>query len=148
MAWESNDGILLVEDNPNDEELTIHALKRHNITNPIHVARDGVEALDFIFGTDAGPGHSGSLAPRVILLDLKLPLIDGLEVLRRLKTDERTQSIPVVVMTSSAEDSDLAESYKLGANSYIVKPVDFAQFSESIRQVGMYWTLLNRPRNA
>ncbi|MBM2811021.1 MAG: response regulator receiver protein [Chloroflexi bacterium] len=143
---EANDVVvelLLVEDNPSDLELTLHALKRNNVTNRIHVARDGAEALDFLFGNGEQAGHIGRRAPRVVLLDLKLPLVDGLEVLRRIKADERTQQIPVVVLTSSREERDLVESYRLGVNSYIVKPVDFAQFTEAIRQIGYYWSILN-----
>jgi two-component system response regulator len=137
--------ILLVEDNPNDIELTLHTLKAHNLTNRIHVARDGAEALEFVFGTGAYQGRSVKNGPRVILLDLKLPKIDGLEVLRRIRSDERTRIIPVVILTSSREERDIVESYNLGVNSYIVKPVDFEQFSESVRQVGLYWVLLNQP---
>ncbi len=137
--------ILLVEDNPNDVELTLHALRKHNIANHIHVVRDGAEALEFIFGPDAGAGRPIRNGPRVILLDLKLPKVDGLEVLRRVKGDHRTRAIPVVVLTSSREERDMVESYKLGANSYIVKPVDFQQFTDSVRQLGLYWLLLNEP---
>src|SRR5688572_22357139 len=121
--------ILLVEDNPADVKLALHALKRNNISNSIHVSRDGVEALEFIFG-DAEAVPRLPQRPRVILLDLKLPKVDGLDVLRRLKADERTRTIPVVVLTSSREERDLVESYELGVNSYIVKPVDFNQFTE------------------
>jgi two-component system response regulator len=137
--------ILLVEDNPNDVELTLHALRKHNIANHIHVVRDGAEALEFIFGPDAGAGRPIRNGPRVILLDLKLPKVDGLEVLRRVKGDHRTRAIPVVVLTSSREERDMVESYELGANSYIVKPVDFQQFTDSVRQLGLYWLLLNEP---
>lgn len=137
--------ILLVEDNPNDVELTLHALRKHNIANHIHVVRDGAEALEFIFGPDAGGGRPIRNGPRVILLDLKLPKVDGLEVLRRVKGDHRTRAIPVVVLTSSREERDMVESYELGANSYIVKPVDFQQFTDSVRQLGLYWLLLNEP---
>ena len=136
--------ILLVEDNPADEELTLHALRHNNLTNHIHVVRDGAEALEFIFCTGAYANRSITNGPKVILLDLKLPLVDGLEVLRRIKTDERTSLIPVVVLTSSREERDMVESYKLGVNSYIVKPVDFEQFTESVRQLGLYWVLLNQ----
>ena len=137
--------ILLVEDNPNDVELTLHALRKHNLANHIHVVRDGAEALDFLFCRGAiRPGRSAP-APKVILLDLKLPKVDGMEVLRQLRGDERTRMLPVVVMTSSRQDRDIVESYKLGVNSYIVKPVDFDQFSESVRQIGCYWLLLNQP---
>jgi two-component system response regulator len=137
--------ILLVEDNPNDVELTLHALQAHNLANRIHVVRDGAEALDFIFSTGAYQERTAKNGPRVILLDLKLPKVDGLEVLRRIRDDERTRVIPVVILTSSREERDIVESYKLGVNSYIVKPVDFEQFTESVRQVGLYWVLLNQP---
>lgn len=134
--------LLLVEDNPADVRLTLRALSQYNVANRIQVARDGAEALDFLFGTEDGNG--GAFAPpRVILLDLKLPKVDGLEVLRRVKADERTRAIPIVVLTSSREERDIVESYTLGVNSYIVKPVDFTQFSESMRAIGMYWLLLN-----
>ncbi len=135
--------ILLVEDSSTDEELTIRALKKHNLSNNIFVVRDGAEALDYIFGTGKYSGRDTNNHPKVILLDLKLPKVDGLEVLRKIKADKKTKHIPVVVLTSSSEESDLVKSYKLGANSYIVKPVDFKQFTESIRQLGMYWLLLN-----
>lgn len=137
--------ILLVEDNLRDVELTLHALQEHHLTNNITVIRDGAEALDFMFGTGQYAGRNVSHRPKVILLDLKLPKVDGHEVLRQLKADERSQMVPVVVLTSSKEERDIVESYKLGVNSYIVKPVDFEQFSESMRQLGMYWMLLNQP---
>ncbi len=137
--------ILLVEDNLSDEELTLHALKRHNLSNKIFVVRDGAEALEFIFGTGKYSERDNNCHPKVILLDLKLPKVDGLEVLRKVKADPKTKQIPVVVLTSSSEESDIVESYKLGANSYIVKPVDFKQFTDSIRELGMYWLLLNKP---
>ena len=142
---ESRVEILLVEDNPNDVELMLHAFRKHNLSNYIHVVRDGAEALEFVFGTDAAAPHSTEPSPKVILLDLKLPKVDGLEVLRRLKTDPRTRAIPVVVLTSSREERDIVESYQLGVNSYIVKPVDFGQLVESVRQLGLYWLLLNQP---
>ncbi len=135
--------ILLVEDNPDDELLAIRALKKNNIMNEVVVARDGAEALDYLFGTGAYEGRNTSIMPQVILLDLKLPKIDGLEVLKRLRDDDRTKLLPVVVLTSSKEERDLNESYRLGANSYIRKPVDFTQFSEAIRQLGLYWLVLN-----
>jgi CheY-like chemotaxis protein len=135
--------ILIVEDNPSDLKLTLHSLQRHKITNRIHTVRDGVEALDFLFRRGAYANYEES-SPKVILLDLKLPKVNGLEVLRQLKATPSTASIPVVMLTSSAEDSDIATSYKLGANSYIVKPVDFDKFSESVRQLGLYWLLLNQ----
>ncbi len=135
--------ILLVEDNPDDELLAIRALKKNNISNEVVVARDGVEALDYLFGTGAHAGRDMSEMPQIILLDLKLPKIDGLEVLRRLRNDQRTKLLPVVVLTSSKEEQDLTESYSLGANSYIRKPVNFVQFTEAIRQLGLYWLVLN-----
>lgn len=137
--------ILLVEDNPNDIELALHALKKNHIANRIHVVRDGAEALEFIFGTGEYQHRTQQRypQPKVIFLDLKLPKVDGLEVLRILKSDERTQSIPVVMMTSSHEERDILESYRLGVNSYIVKPVDFDQFTEAVAQLGMYWLLMN-----
>ena len=137
--------ILLVEDNPNDVELTMHALRKNNIVNRVEVVRDGAEALEFLFANGMFVGRDINHHPRVILLDLKLPKIDGLEVLRRIKADPRTQPIPVVVLTSSREESDLVESYHLGVNSYIRKPVDFEQFTEAVRTIGMYWLLLNEP---
>ena len=137
--------ILLVEDNPDDVELALHALRRNNFSNRIHVVRDGVEALEFIFGTGAYDGRNLRDVPRVILLDLKLPRLDGLEVLRRVKADARTRMIPVVVLTSSREERDIVESYQLGVNSYIVKPVDFQQFTAAVRELGLYWLLLNQP---
>ena len=135
--------ILLVEDNPDDELLAIRALEKNNIMNEVVVARDGTEALDYLFGAGAYAGRDMSVMPQIILLDLKLPKIDGLEVLRRLRNDERTKLLPVVVLTSSKEERDLTESYSLGANSYIRKPVNFAQFTEAIRQLGLYWLVLN-----
>jgi CheY-like chemotaxis protein len=135
--------ILLVEDNPDDELLAIRALEKNKIMNEVVVARDGAEALDYLFGAGAYTGRDMSVMPQIILLDLKLPKIDGLEVLRRLRNDERTKLLPVVVLTSSREERDLTESYSLGANSYIRKPVNFAQFTEAIRQLGLYWLVLN-----
>ena len=135
--------ILLVEDNPDDVELATRALRKSRIANPLVVARDGAEALEMIFG-EGGAG-AAVLFPRVILLDLKLPKVDGLEVLRRLKSDERTKVIPVVVLTSSKEECDIVESYRLGVNSYIVKPVDFDQFLAAVERLGLYWLLLNQP---
>jgi two-component system response regulator len=137
--------ILLVEDNPNDLELALYALRQHKLANRIRVVRDGVEALEFIFCTGAYAHRHIEDAPKVILLDLKLPLVDGLEVLRQIKGDPRTRMIPVVVLTSSHEERDLVESYQLGVNSYIVKPVNFQQFTEATRIVGMYWLLINQP---
>ena len=135
--------ILLVEDNPDDVKLTLHALRKCNIANQVDVAGDGVDALDYLFGTGAHAGRDLSDAPAVVLLDLKLPKIDGLEVLRRMRADQRTRRLPVVVLTSSKEEQDIATSYDLGANSYIRKPVDFDQFIEAVRQLGLYWLLLN-----
>jgi len=135
--------ILLVEDNPDDEHLTIRGLRRGNISNEIIVARNGVEALDYLFGTGAYAGRDVNDVPALVLLDLKLPKIDGLEVLRRIRADERTSLLPVVVLTSSNEEQDIIKSYDTGVNSYVRKPVDFDQFSESIRQLGLYWLLIN-----
>ena len=135
--------ILLVEDNPNDAEMTLHALQQNKLSNRIYLARDGVEALDFLFCTGPHADRAIENGPKVILLDLKLPRVDGIEVLRRVKADRRTRSIPVVVLTSSREERDLVESYQLGANSYIVKPVDFEQFTQAVREIGLYWLLLN-----
>ena len=137
--------ILLVEDNPNDVELTLRVLQKNNISNRIHVVRDGAEALEFVFCTSAYADRSIENGPKVILLDLKLPKVDGLDVLRQIKADPRTKAIPVVVLTSSREERDIVESYRLGVNSYIVKPVDFEQFTEAVRQLGLYWLLLNQP---
>jgi two-component system, response regulator len=137
--------ILLVEDNPSDAELTLHALKKNKVANQIHLVRDGAEALDFIFGTGAYAERDVARRPKVILLDIKLPKVDGLEVLRAIKSDERTRTIPVVMLTSSREDRDIVEGYNLGVNSYIVKPVEFDQFTNAVRELGMYWLLLNRP---
>ncbi len=137
--------ILLVEDNPNDAELTLRSLRKNNVSNRIHLVRDGAEALEFIFGKGAYGGRSLRDGPKVILLDLKLPKVDGLEVLRQIKNDQQARKIPVVILTSSKEERDIVESYKLGGNSYIVKPVDFAQFTDAVRQLGLYWILLNQP---
>ena len=133
--------ILLVEDNPADVDLTLHALRRNNLANQIHVTRDGEEALAFLFD----PGRANHQHLKLLLLDLKLPKVDGLEVLRRIKGDARTKSIPVVVLTSSREDQDLVKSYELGVNSYIQKPVDFDQFRDMVRQLGLYWLVINQP---
>ncbi len=137
--------LLLVEDNPQDLELALRALKKANFVNQIQVARDGAEALDYIFCEGEHAGRQIADVPKVILLDLKLPRIDGLEVLQRLKADARTRSIPVVVLTSSKEQRDVVESYHLGVNSYIVKPVNFEGFAEAVRTLGLYWLLLNQP---
>ena len=136
--------ILLVEDNPQDLQLALRALAKAHLTNHIEVVRDGAEALEFIFGEGAYAGRRLENGPKVILLDLKLPKIDGLEVLKRIKNDERTKAIPVVMLTSSQEQSDLVESYRLGVNSYIVKPVDFERFARAVQELGMYWVLLNQ----
>jgi CheY-like chemotaxis protein len=135
--------ILLVEDNPDDVKLTIRALEKSRVVNDVDVASDGVEAMDYFSGKGKFAGRNTSLLPQVILLDLKMPRMDGLEVLRRLRSDEKTRLLPVVVLTTSSEERDKVESYKLGANSYIRKPVDFTQFAESVRQLGLYWLLLN-----
>ncbi|MFN2466376.1 MAG: response regulator [Candidatus Dormibacteria bacterium] len=137
--------ILLVEDNPNDEELTLHAFRKYHLSNRMHVVRDGEEALDFIFCRGAYSSRTINNGPKVVLLDIKLPKVDGLEVLRQIKADERTRKIPVVLLTSSREERDIMDGYTNGANSYIVKPVDFEQFTESVRTLGMYWLLLNKP---
>ena len=137
--------ILLVEDNPDDVELTLRALKKNNIMNEVVVARDGAEALDYLFGEGVYAGRDMAIMPAVILLDLKLPRIDGLEVLQRIRSEERTKLLPVVILTSSKEEKDRMSGYKLGANSYIRKPVDFNQFIEAVRQLGLYWLLLNEP---
>jgi two-component system, response regulator len=135
--------ILLVEDNPDDEELTIRALKKNNIQNDVIIARDGAEALDYLFGKGKYAGRDISQVPSVVLLDLKLPKVDGLEVLKQIRQQDPTKLLPVVILTSSKEEQDLIKGYSLGANSYIRKPVDFSQFIEAVRQLGLYWLLLN-----
>jgi two-component system response regulator len=135
--------ILLIEDNPDDEELTLRALAKSNITNEVVVARDGVEALEYLFGTGKYAGRDTTDMPQVTLLDLKLPKLDGLEVLRQVRAHKSTKLLPVVILTSSKEDKDRLEGYDLGANSYICKPVDFDQFSKAIQQLGLYWLVLN-----
>jgi two-component system, response regulator len=137
--------ILLVEDNPDDVDLTLRALKKNNILNEVFVATDGAQALDYVFCTGDYATRNPSSIPAVTLLDLKLPKVDGLDVLRRIRSDERTKLLPVVILTSSKEEQDLVQSYSLGANSFIRKPVDFHQFSEAIRQLGLYWLILNEP---
>jgi CheY-like chemotaxis protein len=137
--------ILLVEDNADDVELTLRALTKHNLANKIHVVRDGEEALDFLFCRGAFSSRSFDDQPKVVLLDLKLPRVDGLEVLRAVKSDPRTKTVPVVVMTSSGQQRDMVESYQLGVNSYIQKPINFGEFQEVIRQLGYYWLAVNQP---
>ncbi len=141
----ASDVILLVEDNPDDEALTIRALNRNNITNEVVVARDGVQAMDYVFARGTHADRDINDLPRLVLLDLKLPKVDGLEVLKQIRADERTKRLPVVVLTSSKEEQDLVDSYNLGVNSYIRKPVDFTLFTEAVRQVGLYWLVLNEP---
>jgi two-component system response regulator len=138
-----NKVILLAEDNPDDVKLTMRALKKANVLNEVVVAQDGVEALDYLFGTGKYAGRDINEKPQVLLLDLKMPKVDGLEVLQRIRADERTRLLPVVVLTTSSEDKDRVSSYQLGANSYVRKPVDFNQFTEAVRQLGLYWLLLN-----
>lgn len=137
--------ILLVEDNPDDEALALRALQKSNVHNRVVVARDGAEALDYLFATGTYAGRDTSEMPVVVLLDLKLPKIDGLEVLRRLRADPRTRLLPVVILTSSKEEQDLVNGYRLGANSYVRKPVEFGQFGEAVAQLGLYWLLVNEP---
>jgi two-component system, response regulator len=145
MSNENGVEILLVEDNPRDGELTLRALKKRDLANHPAWVRDGAEALEYLFGASPNGPQRVNHAPKLILLDLKLPKVDGLEVLRRFKGDERTRHIPVVVLTSSREEQDVVESYRLGVNSYIVKPVDFEKFAEAVAQLGLYWLLLNQP---
>ena len=146
MNEKSSIELLLVEDNPQDLELALRALRKGNITNHIEVARDGAEALDFLFCRGAHASRNIADTPKVVLLDLKLPKVDGLDVLRQIKADARTRTIPVVVLTSSREQRDLVESYELGVNSYIVKPVNFESFTRAVQELGLYWLLLNEPR--
>jgi two-component system response regulator len=142
---QENKVILLVEDNPDDEALTLRALKKNNILNEVVVARDGVEAFDYLFGTGIYAGRDTRIQPQLVLLDLKLPKVDGLEVLRRARADARTRLLPIVILTTSNEDRDIISSYELGVNSYIRKPVDFEQFMEAVRTLGLYWLVLNVP---
>ncbi len=144
MADQHTVEILLIEDNPDDVELTLHAFRRSNVIN-LQVVRDGADALDYLFGQGEFAGRDVQDVPRLILLDLKMPKVGGIEVLRRIRADPRTRLVPVVVLTSSREEQDIVESYKLNANSYIVKPVDFDQFSKVAEQLGYYWLLLNQP---
>jgi two-component system, response regulator len=137
--------ILLVEDNPDDELLALRAIAKNHIINPVVTARDGVEALDYLFGTGAYEGRDVTDLPAVVMLDLKLPKIDGLEVLRRVRADERTHLLPVVILTTSREEQDVMRSYSLGANSYVRKPVSFDEFSRAVGQLGLYWLLINEP---
>lgn len=139
--------ILLVEDNPSDLELAMHALQKYNLANNIEIKRDGAEALDFVFCQGKYAQRDIEKTPKIILLDLKLPKVDGLEVLNKIKSNPQTRNIPVVVMTSSNQERDIVESYELGVNSYIVKPVDFEQFADAVRNIGFYWLLLNEPPN-
>jgi two-component system response regulator len=146
MAEERVD-ILLVEDNPNDVKLTLHAFASANLANTVHVARDGVEALEYLFGSEQNTDQKIPEKPKLILLDLKLPRLNGHEVLKRIKNDPRTSGIPVVVLTSSSEERDVMRTYEVGVNSYIVKPVDFEQFTESVRDIGKYWLMINHSQN-
>jgi CheY-like chemotaxis protein len=139
-----NKMILLVEDNPNDEELTLRALRKANIANEVAIARDGQEALDFLFGTGKYAGRELPTMPAVVLLDLKLPKLDGIDVLQRIRADPRTKLVPVVVLTSSSEDEDMVRSYQSGANSYVRKPIEFSAFANAVTQLGMYWVLINQ----
>jgi two-component system, response regulator len=137
--------ILLVEDDANDEALTLRALRKNHVRNEVVVARDGVEAIDWLFGRGAHAGRDPSVLPQIVLLDLKLPKLDGLEVLQRVRADERTRRLPVVILTSSKEEQDIVRSYEAGANSYVRKPVEFSEFLEAVRQLGLYWLMLNEP---
>jgi len=139
-----NKMILLVEDNPNDEELTLRALRKANIANEVAIARDGQEALDFLFGTGKYAGRELPSMPAVVLLDLKLPKLDGIDVLQRIRADPRTRLVPVVILTSSSEDEDMVRSYQSGANSYVRKPIEFSAFANAVTQLGMYWVLINQ----
>lgn len=148
MSKDSETEILLVEDNPDDLELTLHALRSNKVVNKIEVARDGEEALDYIFSRGQFAGRERKRPPNLVLLDLKLPKVDGLEVLREIRNNPSTQTLPVVILTSSKEEKDLVKGYQLGVNSYIQKPVDFGQFRETVKQLGLYWLLVNQPAPA
>lgn len=141
----NRNGLLLVEDNPDDEALTLRAFRTHHLANRVEVVRDGAEALEFLFGEGRHAGRDLTERPQVVLLDLRLPKLDGLEVLRRLRADPRTRTLPIVILTTSTEEQDQIKGYELGANSFIRKPVDFDRFSEAIRQLGLYWLVLNEP---
>ena len=145
MAANRQKIILLVEDNQDDEELVLRALRKRNISNPIVICRDGAEALDYVFGTDKHAGRNAADFPAITLLDLKLPKVDGLTVLKRIRADERTRLMPVAVLTSSNQEADIVRSYELGANSYVRKPVEFEQFVDAVNQLGLYWLLVNEP---
>ncbi len=145
MGMDDHVEILLVEDNPNDVELTLRALKKNNLVNKVLVVTDGAQALDFIFHTGVYAGRGTENHPKVILLDLKLPKVNGIEVIRKIKSNEKTKVIPVIVLTSSEEENDVTESYGLGVNSYIVKPVDFDKFAKTVADIGLYWLLINKP---
>ena len=145
MAEHREKPILLVEDNQDDEELALRALRKRNIHNPIVVCRDGAAALDYVFGTGKYAGRSEADSPAITLLDLKLPKVDGLTVLKRIRANERTRLMPVVVLTSSNQEADIVRSYELGANSYVRKPVEFEQFVDAVNQLGLYWLLVNEP---
>ena len=145
MAEHREKPILLVEDNQDDEELALRALRKSNISNPIVVCRDGAEALDYVFGAGKYAGRNAADFPAMMLLDLKLPKVDGLTVLKRIRADERTRLMPVVVLTSSNQEADIVRSYELGANSYVRKPIEFEQFMDAVNQLGLYWLLVNEP---
>ena len=145
MSGEGQVDILLVEDNPHDAELTLRALSKQRLANRVHHVMDGEQALDFIFASGAYAGRTDLARPKIVLLDLKLPKVDGLQVLRKMKSDPKIRTVPVVVMTSSKEERDVIESYNLGVNSYVVKPVDFDQFTKAVQELGLYWLVVNNP---